>query len=267
MSENLDLWARLSKTDKKFCKDFKRYGGFSGTSIDPMWRIMRMTEEFGPCGQGWSINEPNFQTVPTPEGKILVFCWLTVTIGDGGTVAGVGGEVLYDIYNNGKTVSKDEAFKMAFTDALGNALKHLGMAADVYMGNFDADKYMAEGGHDGSSATNGRSDFRNGQARKNGYQSRYVKPQDDDPPHDPETGEIQESDHFADLDDGGPLPAPKFKGAKEMLRAIETAPSLTELAVMDQAYQAEADNMKPATKERLFEAIQDRMKELQEEAA
>ena len=36
----------------------------------------------------------------------------------------------------------DEAFKKAFTDAIGNAMKHLGMSADVHMGLFDDSKYV-----------------------------------------------------------------------------------------------------------------------------
>ena len=38
----------------------------------------------------------------------------------------------------------DEAFKKAFTDAVMNAFKFIGVAADVHMGLFDDSKYVAE---------------------------------------------------------------------------------------------------------------------------
>jgi hypothetical protein len=40
--------------------------------------------------------------------------------------------------------ASDEAFKAAYTDAIGNAMKFIGVAADVYMGLFDDNKYIAE---------------------------------------------------------------------------------------------------------------------------
>ena len=36
----------------------------------------------------------------------------------------------------------DEAFKMAYTDALGTALKYAGVASEIYEGNFDGSKYL-----------------------------------------------------------------------------------------------------------------------------
>ena len=40
--------------------------------------------------------------------------------------------------------SDDEAFKKAYTDALSNAMKFIGVAADVHMGLFDDNKYVQE---------------------------------------------------------------------------------------------------------------------------
>jgi hypothetical protein len=38
----------------------------------------------------------------------------------------------------------DEAFKKAFTDAVNNAFKFVGVAADIHMGQFDDSKYVNE---------------------------------------------------------------------------------------------------------------------------
>ncbi|MFH4181117.1 hypothetical protein WDA55_23970, partial [Acinetobacter baumannii] len=42
----------------------------------------------------------------------------------------------------GKLVAIDEGYKKAVTDALGVAFKAIGVAADVYLGNFDGSKYL-----------------------------------------------------------------------------------------------------------------------------
>ena len=109
-----------------------------------MWSYRRMTEEYGPCGEGWGVNEPSFQVVPGPEGEVLVYC--TVSIWHGArekTVFGVGGDKVVGKNKYGLS-SDDEAFKKAFTDAVTNALKLIGVGADVHMGLFDDSKYVNE---------------------------------------------------------------------------------------------------------------------------
>lgn len=142
MSGNTDLWDRLGKTDPSHTKQFKRAGGFSGTAIKPMWAYRRMTEEFGPCGTGWGVNEPSFQVVPGPEGEMLVYCTASIWYGEREKIAfGVGGDKAVGKNKYGLT-GDDEAFKKAFTDAITNALKMIGVGADVHMGRFDDNKYV-----------------------------------------------------------------------------------------------------------------------------
>ena len=142
MTDNLALWEKLGKTDPAHTKGFKRGGGFSGTAIKPMWSYKRMTEEFGPCGIGWGVGEPSFQVVPGPEGEILVYCTASIWYGaDKATVYGVGGDKAVGKNKYGLQTD-DEAFKKAFTDAITNALKLIGVGADVHMGLFDDSKYV-----------------------------------------------------------------------------------------------------------------------------
>jgi hypothetical protein len=146
MTENTKLWDNLGRTDPAHTKQFKRGGGFSGTAIKPMWSYRRMTEEFGPCGLGWGVGEPAFQVVPGPEGEVLVYCtasvWYTYAPGERQrTVYGVGGDKVVNKFSSGLK-SDDEAFKKAFTDAVTNALKLIGVGADVHMGMFDDNKYV-----------------------------------------------------------------------------------------------------------------------------
>jgi len=137
-----DLWDRLGRTDPKHTKPFQRSGGFKGTAIKPMFSYRRMTEEFGPCGEGWGINQPSFQVVPGTDGETLVYCTVSVWHGDRANIVfGVGGDKAIAKFSSGLK-SDDEAFKKAFTDAVTNALKLIGVGADVHMGLFDDSKYV-----------------------------------------------------------------------------------------------------------------------------
>ena len=144
MSENTKLWDLLGRTDPKHPQPFTRGGGFKGTAIKPMVSYRRMTEEFGPCGKGWGVGEPAFQIVPGPEGEMLVFCTASIWYRHEEAecrVYGVGGDKAVGKNKYGLQTD-DEAFKKAFTDAVTNALKLIGVGADVHMGLFDDNKYV-----------------------------------------------------------------------------------------------------------------------------
>lgn len=152
MAGNLDVWSALEKTDPKHTKGFKRAGGFSGTAIKPIYSIKRLTELFGPCGVGWGMTAPVFQTVNGVNSEILVYCTVGMWHGQpGNLVYGVGGDkVITHIKANEqykrpeRWENDDEAFKKAFTDALMNAAKQIGVGADVHMGMFDDNKYVRQ---------------------------------------------------------------------------------------------------------------------------
>ena len=142
MTSNLDIWNDLAVTDPRHTKEFSRAGGFKGKSIKPIYVIRKVTEQFGPCGVGWGINTPAYQIVNGPDGEIAVYCNVTIWHGTReNVVPGVGGDFIVKKNKYG-LFADDEAFKKAFTDAVGNALKFLGMSADVYMGLHDDDKYV-----------------------------------------------------------------------------------------------------------------------------
>lgn len=142
MSTNTELWDRLGKTDPAHVKPFSRAGGFKGTAIKPMWSYRRMTEEFGPVGTGWGIYEPSFQVVPGSDGEVLVYCTVSIWYAKPDQVSwGVGGDKVVNKFSSGLK-GDDEAFKKAFTDAITNALKMIGVGADVHMGMFDDSKYV-----------------------------------------------------------------------------------------------------------------------------
>lgn len=143
MTDNLAIWNDLSKTDPAHTKQFSRAGGFKGTSLKPIWIIKMMTARFGPAGIGWGVNHPEFQVVPG-DGETLVYCTVSAwhTTRDN-VIWGVGGDKVTAKRSSG-SFNDDEAFKKAFTDALNNALKSIGVGGDIHMGQFEDDKYLAQ---------------------------------------------------------------------------------------------------------------------------
>lgn len=140
---NTRYWDQLGKTDPAHTKGFSRAGGFKGTALKPIWIIQRLTETFGPVGEGWGMGEPKFDVVHAQDGEILVYCtvrcWHT---SEGNGFFGVGGDKVATKRKSGDVFLDDEAFKKAFTDAVNNAFKFLGVGADVHMGQFDDSKYV-----------------------------------------------------------------------------------------------------------------------------
>lgn len=138
---NLALWDAVGKTDPKHTKPFKRTGGFQGTALKPMWVWRKLTEQFGACGVGWGCDEPSFQLVPADK-EMLVYCTVRAWHGTReNALWGIGGDKAVSTNKYG-TSANDEAFKMAFTDALMNAFKYVGVGADIHMGMFDDSKYV-----------------------------------------------------------------------------------------------------------------------------
>lgn len=109
------------------------------TDINPMWRIKKLTEEFGPCGVGWwtKITDRWTETIGD-ETCTFVDLELYIKVGDEWSkpITGSGGSKLATKERSGVYVS-DECYKMAETDALSVACKKLGIGADVY---FSADR-------------------------------------------------------------------------------------------------------------------------------
>ena len=141
MTDNLKTWDALCKSDPAHTKKFNRPGGFKGTSLKPIWQIKMMTEHFGPCGEGWGIGEPKFETIHC-EKETLVYCTASIWHGERSNIIyGVGGDKARQSRSGGDFCD-DEAFKKAFTDAVGNALKYLGVGGDIHMGQHDDDKYV-----------------------------------------------------------------------------------------------------------------------------
>ena len=106
------------------------------TDVNPMWRIKKLTELFGPCGIGWYIRPVSKWTESSGD-EIKAFVDVELYIWDkeknswSQPICGTGGSSLVSKEKSGLYVS-DECYKMAYTDAISVACKMLGIGADVY---------------------------------------------------------------------------------------------------------------------------------------
>lgn len=138
--QNMVIWNAVEKTDPQYTKKVTFGRGF--TSIDPQYQIMRMTELFGPVGQGWGY-EVAHSTLQAGNALLAVADVSVWTIRNDlvkkfGPVRGLD----YIVSEKGKI--DEDAPKKAMTDALTKALSHLGLGADVFLGKFDDNRYVAK---------------------------------------------------------------------------------------------------------------------------
>ena len=155
-SIGLEVWRQVQETHPDLTKSFSK-GGFQGTAVSPTYQAMRATQIFGPHGLGWGtevINESYVEGGPLgfdKEGRMLgreiihkVYLELWYIYGGKrGSIKQFGATtfVSKDAYG---TISSDEDHaKKSITDATSKCLSLLGFSADVYMGKFDDDKYVA----------------------------------------------------------------------------------------------------------------------------
>lgn len=149
----MELYNKLKKPPKEALKPILA-GRLKGkTDINPQWRIQALTEQFGICGIGWKYVITKQWTEPACNSQVFAFMnidlYIKVDNEWSEPIPGTGGTLLIVNEKNG-AYSDDEAYKKSLTDALGVAMKSLGMAADVYMGLMD------NGGNTGNDNTDSK---------------------------------------------------------------------------------------------------------------
>ena len=141
-SENMVAWDRLATTDEAFTKAFDK-GTYSGTAINKQYCLMKLTEVFGPVGKGWGVREEklSYKTMPNDDVMAVfrVVGWYLLDGQEINTAPGYGSAFFF---RSTKSKTDDDAVKKAFSDALTNAFKYVGLSADVYLGWYDDSKYL-----------------------------------------------------------------------------------------------------------------------------
>lgn len=141
--DNLDIYNKAREVPQEAQKIIKG-GRLSGmTDINPMWRIKKLTELFGPCGFGWKYEIVDKRLEEGSNNEIAAFVDINLYVKKDGkwseSIQGTGGSSFVAKERKGLYTS-DECFKMALTDAISIACKALGFGADIYWSK-DRTKY------------------------------------------------------------------------------------------------------------------------------
>lgn len=143
-------------------------GRIKGMSdVNPMWRMKKMTEIFGPVGFGWRYEIVKLWT-EVYGNEVKCFCNVNLYVRDPETkewsaaIPGNGGSSIVSVEKNGPYVN-DEGYKMALTDALSIAMKPLGIGGNVWYGpkatghnerKYEASTMQGQSGQGNSVASN-----------------------------------------------------------------------------------------------------------------
>lgn len=153
-TDTMRLWDLVSKTDVDHTKEVSF--GRKFTAIDAHSQIMEATRLFGPVGEGWGYTNVYGETHLT-DGRVIAHCDVTFWWQPKGEWEGiktpgyrrefgpVRGAAMLTSFEKGKTTLKipdTDAYKKASTDGLTKLISHLGFNADVFLGQFDDNKYV-----------------------------------------------------------------------------------------------------------------------------
>lgn len=145
MEDNMRIYDAVRECPKDALKPIQA-GRLKGKSdINPMWRIKKLTELYGPVGIGWYYEITKQWLENGANGEISAFCNINLYVKNNDEwskpIQGTGGSMFVAKESKGPYTS-DECYKMALTDAISVACKALGFAANVYWNN-DSTKYTS----------------------------------------------------------------------------------------------------------------------------
>jgi len=143
MTGNLDLWNAHADIDPKFTKAIVGKA-YRGTSPNPQYVIRCLTEMFGPVGIGfgWRVVAEEFAPLG-PE--VLHWCRIEFWHTDrGNTFDSYGQTKAVYPSKDGKIIVDEDAPKKSLTDAIIKAASQIGIAANIFLGRWDDQKYVAE---------------------------------------------------------------------------------------------------------------------------
>ncbi len=137
MTNNMELWEAVCVTDPAHTKKVSL--GRTFTAIDPMYQIMNATKHMGVAGEGWGFNVQETLFLPTDQVAVKVRIW-----------RGSPDKYVEQWGQNGLYMDRDkkkpdtDCMKKATTDGITKGLTYFGFNADVFLGKFDDNKYVAE---------------------------------------------------------------------------------------------------------------------------
>jgi hypothetical protein len=145
MCKNLELYNAVREVPAEAQRKIEAGRLRGKTDVNPMWRIKKLTEQFGPCGFGWYPEMLGQWLEQGNDGEVVANVRIHLYVKMGGEwskpIEGIGG-AMFISKEKGGLYTDDDAYKKAYTDAISVACKSLGVAANVYWEK-DPTKYSA----------------------------------------------------------------------------------------------------------------------------
>jgi hypothetical protein len=142
-NENMRYWDQFADIDPKFTKAITGKS-YKGTSPNPQYVIQCLTDMFGPVGQGfgWDVVAEAFTEL---GGETLHWCRIKFWHTDRtNTFDSYGQTKACYTTNSGKIMVDEDAPKKSLTDAIIKAASHIGIAANIFLGRWGDQKYVAQ---------------------------------------------------------------------------------------------------------------------------
>jgi len=140
-NNNMKLWNSVKETDPKFTK----LVGFGRkfTSINAQWQIQQATKQFGAYGDKWGLASIEYQYITAlPNNQVMAICNAVFRHPTGQFP--ISSTIMVSQWNNKKSELRvdDEWAKKVETDITTKALSKLGFSADVFLGQYDDNRYV-----------------------------------------------------------------------------------------------------------------------------
>lgn len=143
MSDNLKIWDTHADIDPKFTKAITGKA-YKGTSPNPQYVIRCLTDLFGPVGIGfgWRVVAEDFKQLGD---ETLHWCRIEFWHTDrANTFESYGQTKAAYPKKSGDFMVDEDAPKKSLTDAIVKAASHVGIGANIFLGRWDDQKYVAE---------------------------------------------------------------------------------------------------------------------------
>lgn len=156
MTDNLATWNRFADIDPAFTKPITGKS-YKGTSPNPQYVIRCLTELFGPVGSGfgWEVAQEGF--MPLGD-EVLHWCRIRFWHGTRDNWFESYGQTKALMKTRNGLMSDEDAPKKSLTDAIIKAASHLGIAANIFLGRWDDQKYVQDVAESFREKEGGRSD-------------------------------------------------------------------------------------------------------------
>lgn len=143
----MKLWNSVKTTDPRHVKKItgKTY---QGDSPNPYHLIERATETFGPVGIGWGVTVKSQEFMRMGEHDVLhhavVSVWYVLDGKRSESFDQMGGTKAAYMSSAGKLIVDEDAGKKSVTDGMVKSLSMIGLAGDIFSGQWADSKYVAQ---------------------------------------------------------------------------------------------------------------------------